>query len=170
MLLHKAHKKWISQSRHGCGVSSDGGKATQAAWKMCSSVLKLQMTTLSTTVTQENMLLRSRFESLAVGSAAPSLYSLGCLCLKIINGPRRLFLMEEREENELCHLLMGDLRDERQKAGKQITSQKALVFNCKKNQNIFLFFFSISANTNVCWNIFNGSKIEMLLDRSVSYY
>lgn len=35
--------------------------------------------------------------------------------------------MEEREENELCHLLMGDLRDERQKAGKQITSQKALV-------------------------------------------
>lgn len=168
MLLHKAHKKWFSQSRHGCGVSSDGGKATQAAWKMCSSVLKLQMTTLSTTVTQENMLVRSRFESLAVGSAAPSLYSLGCLCLKIISGPRRLFLMEEREENELCHLLMGDLRDERQKAGKQITSQKALVFICKKN--IFLFFFSISANTNVCWNIFNGSKIEMLLDRSVSYY
>lgn len=35
--------------------------------------------------------------------------------------------MEEREENELCHLLMGDLRDERQKAGKQIASQKALV-------------------------------------------
>lgn len=99
-----------------------------------------------------------------------SLYSLGCLCLKIINGPRRLFLMEEREENELCHLLMGDLRDERQKAGKQITSQKALVLFAKKNNIFFFFSFSISANTNVCWNIFNGSKIEMLLDRSVSYY
>lgn len=49
------------------------------------------------------------------------LYSLSCLCLKIINGPRRLFLMEEREENKLCHLFMGDLGDERKKAGKPFT-------------------------------------------------
>lgn len=48
------------------------------------------------------------------------LYSLSCLCLKIINGSRRLFLMEEREQNKLCHLFMGDLGDEseRKKAGK----------------------------------------------------
>lgn len=99
------------------------------------------------------MLLRSRFDSLAMGSAAPALYSLGRLCLKIVNGPRRLLLMEEREENELCHLLMGDLRDERQKAGKQITSQKALVFICsneKKKKS-----FSSSANTNVYWDVFS---------------
>lgn len=93
----------------------------------------------------KKMFQRSRFDSLAVGSAAPSLYSLGSLCLKIINGPRRLFLMKEREENELCHLLMGDLGDERQKAGKQITSQKALVLICEKKKpeklNKTLFFF-----------------------------
>lgn len=126
--------------------------------------------------THEKMLLRSRFDSLAVGSATPSLYSLGCLCLKIINGPRRLFLMEEREENELCHLLMGDLRDERQKAGKQITSQKALVLICEKKlkkknkEEMFFLIFSISANTNVCYNVFSRSKIQMLFHSSVSYY
>lgn len=128
----------------------------------------------------KKMSLRSRFDSLAVGSAAPSLYSLGCLCLKIINGPRRLFLMEEREENELCHLLMGDLRDERQKAGKQITSQKALVLICeKKTQNktekeqraiFFSSFVSFSANTIVCSHIFSRSNIESLFHNSVSYY
>lgn len=42
-------------------------------------------------------------------------YSLGRLSLKIINGPRRLFLMEEREENELCHLFMGDLETEQER-------------------------------------------------------
>lgn len=48
------------------------------------------------------------------------LYSLSCLCLKIINGSRRLVLMEEREQNKLCHLFMGHLGDEseRKKAGK----------------------------------------------------
>lgn len=51
------------------------------------------------------------------------LYSLSCLCLKIINGPRRLFLMEEREENKLCHLFMGDLGDERKKAREPFTRQ-----------------------------------------------
>lgn len=50
------------------------------------------------------------------------LYSLSCLCLKIINGSCGLFLMEEREQNKLCHLFMGDLRDgsEKKKAGKNI--------------------------------------------------
>lgn len=78
-----------------------------------------------------------------------SLYSLGCLCLKIINGPRRLFLMEEREENELCHLLMGDLRDERQKAGKQIASPKSFSIywgkktNKTTNRFVCRFFFLI---------------------------
>lgn len=79
--------------------------------------------------------------------------------------------MEEREENELCHLLMGDLRDERQKAGKQITSQKALVLICeKKQQKKNKHFFFTSANTNVCYNVFCRSKIQMLFHRSVSYY
>lgn len=101
------------------------------------------MTPPNTMLTHEQMLQRSHGDSLA-----PSLYSLGCLCLKIINGPRRLFLMEEREENELCHLLMGDLRDERQKAGKHITSQKALVLICEKkftqkHFSFFLFFLSV---------------------------
>lgn len=47
------------------------------------------------------------------------IYSLSCLCLKIINGSCWLFLMEEREQNKLCHLFMGDLGDEseREKAG-----------------------------------------------------
>lgn len=102
--------------------------------KLHEECVEVILKTLNTMFTHEKMLQRSRFDSLAVGSAAPLLYSLGCLCLKIINGPRRLFLMKEREENELCHLLMGDLGDERQKAGKQITSQKALVLICEKKK------------------------------------
>lgn len=70
------------------------------------------------------------------------LYSLSCLCLKIINGPRRLFLMEEREENKLCHLFMGDLGDERKKAGKPFTRQNGkynfLIFAIQKHK-----FFSV---------------------------
>ena len=61
------------------------------------------------------------------------LYSLSCLCLKIINGSRRLFLMEEREQNKLCHLFMGDLGDgsERKKAGKHYQAKhKIRIFYC----------------------------------------
>lgn len=63
--------------------------------------------------------------------------------------------MEEREENELCHLLMGDLRDERQKAGKQIASPKSFSIYWEKKTNKttnrffadFFFFFFLTVPT-----------------------
>lgn len=38
------------------------------------------------------------------------IYSLGRLSFKIINSPGRLFLMEERRQYKIGHLLRGDLR------------------------------------------------------------
>lgn len=52
------------------------------------------------------------------------LYSLSCLCLKIINSPRRVFLMEERKQNKLCHLFMGDLKEKNEKDSNQIYQAK----------------------------------------------
>lgn len=46
-------------------------------------------------------------------------YLLCCLCLKIINCSCRLFLMEEREQNKLCHLFMGDLEEQWEKERQQ---------------------------------------------------
>lgn len=51
-------------------------------------------------------------------------YSLSRLSLKIKNGPGRLFLMEKREQNKLCHLFMGDLEMEREWQRGRVTERE----------------------------------------------
>lgn len=58
------------------------------------------------------------------------IYSLGRLSFKIINSPGRLFLMEERRQYKICHLLRGYIR------GKQKDHQLSNISTAKPYKDL----------------------------------
>lgn len=94
-------------------------------------------------------------------------YLLCCLCLKIINCSCRLFLMEEREENKLCHLFMGDLEEqwEKKKKPTDITRFNINIFAKNSVWKTHLYWLSFStchftATTLMCfiWILWQSSQ------------